>query len=105
MLEDSFRPFRGIPHLPGPPETTLVQSSDRRDLPRRALRSFDRNTPPVEHRGDQEAIRPTRNSRYNINKMLNRNMPDQFTLDGEDDDRTCQNLSRRPALSFVIRAN
>jgi hypothetical protein len=32
MLEDSFRPFRGIPHLPGPPETTLVQPSDQLNL-------------------------------------------------------------------------
>jgi hypothetical protein len=31
--------------------------------------------------------------------------PDQFTLDAEDDDRTCQNLSSRRALSFVMRAN
>jgi hypothetical protein len=46
-----------------------------------------------------------RNFRYNFNKVLKRNTPDQFALDGDDDDRTCQNLSRRRALSFVIRAN
>jgi hypothetical protein len=31
--------------------------------------------------------------------------PGQLALDGEDDDRTCQNLSKRRAFSVVILAN
>src|SRR5674476_320130 len=31
--------------------------------------------------------------------------PGQFVLDGEDDDRTCQNLRKRRAFSVVILAN
>jgi hypothetical protein len=104
MLEDSFRPFvrdtassrsaRNDVGSARPAQSNLTESG-----------SFDLNTPPAGDPGGQEDIKHARNSRYNFNKVLKRNTPDQFALDGDDDDRTCQNLSRRRALSFVIQAN
>ncbi len=45
------------------------------------------------------------NLRHGIPHNARPQTPDQFGRDGEDTDRTCQNLSKRRAFSAVILAN